>query len=114
MAACQARPEEFPYASPVACACRLLPLAAQLQDEKGVEPEALKVGEKEVSIQGLAERVSEDPWPISREEMALKEGIVLIDHELVTLLRHFGVAAESEDASPRIIGPLVLKCASES
>jgi len=84
----EAHPDEFPYASPVACARRLLPLAAdpEVQDERGIEPERLK-------------------------ELAAKAGVSLIDHELVTLLRHFGVPPESEDQQPRIIGPHALECA---
>ena len=37
----EAHPEEFPYASPVACARRILPLAAEpeIQEEKGIEPD---------------------------------------------------------------------------
>eukprot|EP00435_Cladocopium_sp_Y103_P036865 s946_g9.t1 len=63
----EAHPEEFPYASPVACARRILPLAAEpeMQDEKGVEPDRLK-------------------------DLAAAAGVYLVDHEVVTLLRHFG------------------------
>lgn len=39
--ALEAHPEEFPYASPIACAHRIMPLKdePEIQDEKGIEPE---------------------------------------------------------------------------
>ncbi|CAE7443355.1 efhc2 [Symbiodinium natans] len=81
----EARPREFPFADPVACAQRVAPLAGEpeMQDPQGLEPERLK-------------------------ELAASHGICLIDHEVVTLLRHFGIAGESDDAPPRILGPELL------
>lgn len=83
----EAHPEEFPYASPVACARRILPLASEpeMQDEKGVEPDRLK-------------------------DLAAAAGVYLVDHEVVTLLRHFGVAG-GDNQPPRVLGPLALQCA---
>lgn len=85
----EAHPEEFPYASPVACAHRIMPLKdePEMQDEKGIEPERLK-------------------------DLAAKSGIYLVDHELVTLLRHFGLPPVNEAAPPRIVGPLALQSVS--
>jgi len=73
--------DEFPYANPAACARRLQPLMdrPELQDEKGVDPDRLKV-------------------------MSEEAGIDLIDHEVVTLLRHFGVDSEE---GPLVCGPKV-------
>ncbi|CAJ1329887.1 unnamed protein product [Effrenium voratum] len=84
----EARASEFPYADCRACALRVAVLANQpeMRAEEGLEPERLK-------------------------ELAQQAGVHLVDHEVVTLLRSFGVAAETEDGSPRIIGPEVLKCA---
>jgi len=81
----EARPRDFPYADPVACAQRVAPLAdePEMMDQGGIEPEQLK-------------------------ELAASKGIHLIDHEVVTLLRNFGVPGEAEDAPPRILGPEVL------
>jgi len=81
----EARPKEFPYADPVACAQRVACLASEpeMQSAQGIEPERLK-------------------------ELAASQGIYLIDHEVVTLLRNFGIAGESDDEAPRILGPELL------
>lgn len=74
-------PDQFPYANPAACARRLQPLMdmPELQDETGVDPDKLKA-------------------------LSQEAGIDLIDHEVVTLLRHFGVDSES---GPLVCGPKV-------
>eukprot|EP00930_Biecheleria_cincta_P026836 TRINITY_DN1886_c0_g1_i1.p1 TRINITY_DN1886_c0_g1~~TRINITY_DN1886_c0_g1_i1.p1 ORF type:complete len:637 (-),score=99.94 TRINITY_DN1886_c0_g1_i1:238-2109(-) len=82
----EARPEEFPYADPAACSRRLGPLAdhPEMNDPMGIEPDRLK-------------------------ELAYEAGVPIIDHELITLLRRFGLESESE--CPRILGPAVLEVA---
>eukprot|EP00434_Breviolum_minutum_P035511 symbB.v1.2.031437.t1/scaffold3650.1/size52688/1 len=84
----EARPKEFPWADPVKCAKRLLPLAdhPELQKLEGVDPDRLK-------------------------DMAVQAGISIVDHEIITLLRSFGVPAETESDQPKVIGPKVLECA---
>ncbi|OLP78681.1 EF-hand domain-containing family member C2 [Symbiodinium microadriaticum] len=78
----EARPKQFPYADPKACAKKLLPL-----DEN---PEL------------LPDRVHPDRL----KELAEEAGISMVDHEIVTLLRRFGrgVPGEKESDQPKIIG----------
>lgn len=75
--------DEFPAADPVKCAEMLRPLAEkrQMKDPLGVDPDELK-------------------------NLASENGIHLIDHELITLLRFFNVAEEG--MPPKISGPNVL------
>eukprot|EP00931_Biecheleriopsis_adriatica_P103070 TRINITY_DN77958_c0_g1_i1.p1 TRINITY_DN77958_c0_g1~~TRINITY_DN77958_c0_g1_i1.p1 ORF type:complete len:626 (-),score=140.25 TRINITY_DN77958_c0_g1_i1:92-1969(-) len=82
----EARPEEFPYADPVSCARRLSALKGEpeLHDEAGIDPDRLKQ---------LAEDV----------------GLDLIDHEIITVLRRFGI--EGPDGNPRVHGPRLLQAA---
>jgi len=79
----EARPNEFPYADPVACAKRLEPLAThpELNSAAGVDPDRLK-------------------------ELADLAGTPLVDHEVITLLRRF--PAQGPDGSPRVSGPAAL------
>lgn len=74
--------DEFPAADPVRCAELLRPLAGmpQLRDPNGVDPDELKA-------------------------LASQNGIYLIDHEIVTLLRAFNAAEEG--MPPKISGPSV-------
>lgn len=76
-------PELFPYADPRRCARRLLPARdlPQFNDPSGVDPDTLK-------------------------DLAYSVGVDLIDHELITLLRFFGV--DEMDGVPAISGPKVL------
>lgn len=87
----EARPKEFPYADPVECSKRLLPLAdhPEMQNPDGVDPDRLK-------------------------DMAVEAGISIVDHEIITLLRSFGVPSETESGQPKVIGPKVLECAGVS
>jgi len=82
----EARPDQFPYADPTACSRRLAPLAdhPELNDPMGIEPDRLKA-------------------------LAYEAGVPIIDHEVITLLRRFGLDADGE--SPRILGPAVLEVA---
>ncbi|CAK8996895.1 EF-hand domain-containing family member C2, partial [Durusdinium trenchii] len=84
----EARPKEFPYADPVACSKRLLPLAEhpEMQNADGLSPDRLK-------------------------EIAFEAGISMVDHEIITLLRSCGVPSESESDQPKVIGPKVLEYA---
>ncbi|CAE7443368.1 efhc2 [Symbiodinium natans] len=77
----EARPRQFPFADAKACAKKLLPLAenSELQSDEGVHPDRLK-------------------------DLASEAGIPLVDHEIVTLLRRFGVPGEKESDQPKIIG----------
>eukprot|EP00438_Fugacium_kawagutii_P029914 Skav232660 [mRNA] locus=scaffold698:72386:78133:+ [translate_table: standard] len=88
MAAFEARPKEFPYADPVQCSKRLLPLAdhPEMQSPDGIDPDRLK-------------------------DLAIEAGIPIVDHEIITLLR---IPAESESGQPKVIGPKVLECAGHS
>jgi len=82
----EASPEQFPYSDPVACSRRLAPLAdhPEMNDPMGVEPERLK-------------------------ELAYEAGVPIVDHEVITLLRRFGLEADGD--SPKILGPAVLELA---
>lgn len=82
----EARPEQFPYADPRACAERLKPLEKhpEFQSTAGIDPDRLK-------------------------ELADDAGIALIDHEVITLLRNFDCG--TEETGPRVCGPWVLKAA---
>jgi len=75
----EAHPEIFPYADPMRCARRLYPAAdlPQLSDPQGVDPDTLK-------------------------DIGASVGVDLIDHELITLLRFFGV--DQMEGVPRISG----------
>ena len=44
------------------------------------------------------------------KDLAAAAGVYLVDHEVVTLLRHFGVAG-GDNQPPRVLGPLALQCA---
>lgn len=81
----ESRPEQFPYADPLACAQRLLPLEGEpeMQDEAGVSPDRLK-------------------------ELAEANGVYLVDHEVITLLRRFG--SDGPDG-PVVVGPQALEAA---
>lgn len=46
------------------------------------------------------------------KDLAAKSGIYLVDHELVTLLRHFGLPPVNDTAPPRIVCPLALQSVS--
>lgn len=78
----QEHSDEFPYADPVACARRLIPISgdAEMRDEAGIDPDRLK---------GLA----------------AEAGVDLVDHEVITLLRAFG---QDAPAGPVVSGPRVL------
>eukprot|EP00930_Biecheleria_cincta_P026837 TRINITY_DN1886_c0_g2_i1.p1 TRINITY_DN1886_c0_g2~~TRINITY_DN1886_c0_g2_i1.p1 ORF type:complete len:646 (-),score=106.88 TRINITY_DN1886_c0_g2_i1:13-1881(-) len=80
----EARPEQFPYADPVACSRRLAPLAdhPEMKDPMGVEPDRLK-------------------------ELAYEAGVPIVDHEVITLLRCFGIEADGE--TPKVLGPAVIE-----
>jgi hypothetical protein len=81
----ESRPNEFPFADPVATAKKLEPLARdrQMHNSEGVEPDQLK-------------------------EMAADVGIELIDHEVITLLRNF-CCGPSDGGCPMISGPKILE-----
>jgi len=81
----EAHPNEFPMASPDACAKRLSPLAAEseMRDEAGIDPDRLK-------------------------ELAADHGVHIVDHEVITLLRHFN-AGIADGGTPLISGPRVLQ-----
>jgi len=85
----EARPQEFPYADPVACCKRLAPLVnePEMNDPMGIEPDRLR-------------------------ELAYEAGVPIVDHEIITLLRRFGIEAETEYQNPRILGAQVLEIAS--
>eukprot|EP00931_Biecheleriopsis_adriatica_P033039 TRINITY_DN1920_c0_g1_i1.p1 TRINITY_DN1920_c0_g1~~TRINITY_DN1920_c0_g1_i1.p1 ORF type:complete len:626 (-),score=144.03 TRINITY_DN1920_c0_g1_i1:64-1941(-) len=84
----EARPDQFPYADPVACARRLLPLAdhPEMNDPMGIQPDRLK-------------------------QLAAEAGVPIVNHEIITLLRNFGVEAASEGGAPAVLGAKVLECA---
>jgi len=73
----EAHPDIFPYADPVLVARKLEPLKdePQLQDPAGVDPDLVKY-------------------------LAPQAGIDLIDHEIITLIRFFGV--DEQDTVPKI------------
>jgi hypothetical protein len=75
--------EEFPSADPRYCAYQLAPLQGhpELQDPRGIEPDRLK-------------------------DIASEQGIHVLDHEIITLLRNFNIATEG--GAPLISGPAVL------
>jgi len=79
----EAHPEIFPYADPIRCAIRLAPArdCPELSDPAGVDPDQLK-------------------------DIAACVGVELIDHEIITLLRFFGV--EEMEGVPAISGPKIL------
>jgi len=73
----EAHPEEFPYADPMLVARKLLPLRdePQLQDPAGADPDLIKY-------------------------LAPQAGVDLIDHEIITLIRFFGL--DQQEGVPRI------------
>eukprot|EP00927_Polykrikos_kofoidii_P056561 TRINITY_DN50662_c0_g1_i1.p1 TRINITY_DN50662_c0_g1~~TRINITY_DN50662_c0_g1_i1.p1 ORF type:complete len:623 (-),score=80.64 TRINITY_DN50662_c0_g1_i1:117-1985(-) len=78
------RPREFPFADPESCARRLAPLReSNVLRQGGVPPDMLK-------------------------EVAADYGIYLLDHEVITLLRHYCIPPQ-EDAMPMIDGPRLLE-----
>lgn len=79
----EAHPDIFPYADPIRCAMRLAPAreCQELNDPAGVDPDQLK-------------------------DIAASFGVDLIDHEIITLLRFFGV--EEMEGIPAISGPKML------
>jgi len=76
--------EEFPYADYRACCKQVAALCdePEMNDPMGIDPDRLK-------------------------ELAIENGVALVDHEVITLLRRFGI--ESGDGSPKIFGPAVLE-----
>jgi len=76
--------EDFPMADPYYCAQRLAPLAGDrsMHDEAGVSPDDLKA-------------------------VADHCGIGILDHEIITLLRHFAVSQPG--ATPLISGPRIME-----
>jgi len=80
----EARPDEFPWANPAACARKLQPLFGEpeLQDPAGVDPDLLK-------------------------ELAASQGVNLVDHEVITLLRAFG--EDTADGQPVLNGPALMQ-----
>jgi len=74
--------DEFPYADPMYVASAIAPMLGEpaMQDENGVDPDELKA-------------------------MASDHGVHLLDHEIITLLRNFNVAAEG--GPPAISGPRI-------
>jgi len=82
----EARPQQFPYADPIACAKKLAALKGEpeLEDPDGVDPDRLK-------------------------QLALSMGLDIVDHEIVTILRKFG--ATDDEGNVRIFGPGVLEAA---
>jgi hypothetical protein len=74
---CEAHPELFPYADPVYVARKLVPLRdePQLQDPAGADPDLVKY-------------------------LAPQAGIDLIDHEIITLIRFFGM--DEQEGVPKI------------
>lgn len=79
------RPEELPFADPLACALRLSPIAdePEMQDESGIDPDSLKY-------------------------LAARAGVDLLDHEIITLLRACCVNTADGEGVPLVSGPMVL------
>lgn len=79
----ESRPDQFPYADPVACAQRLVPIfdEPELQVESGIGPDRLK-------------------------DLATSVGVDLADHEVITLLRRFGKETPS---GPVVCGPRLMQ-----
>jgi len=69
------QPDLYPFADPAVVARRLAPLAgcAELQQQDGIDPDSLK-------------------------ELAASAGVYLVDHEVITLLRTFGMETEEGGA----------------
>jgi hypothetical protein len=80
--------DEFPSADPRYCVSLLAPLvgSAELQDERGIEPDHLT-------------------------QLALANGCGIIDHDVITLLRTFSMSPEG--GTPLISGPRILQALSE-
>mmetsp|Transcript_85968 Transcript_85968/g.248149 ORF Transcript_85968/g.248149 Transcript_85968/m.248149 type:complete len:619 (+) Transcript_85968:42-1898(+) len=79
----EAHCDEFPMADPLACARRLIPISGEpeMRDEAGILPDRLK-------------------------ELAAQSGVDLVDHEIITLLRSFGMDLPD---GPRVCGPRVVE-----
>jgi hypothetical protein len=79
----EAHPDEYPYADPIRCAQKFATMASmpEFSDPEGIDPDKLK-------------------------SMARSAGIEIIDHEIITLLRFFGV--DELEGVPRISGPKLL------
>lgn len=79
------RPHQFQHSDPVACSVKLAPLKGEpeMHDADGLDPDRLK---------GLAHSM----------------GIDIMDHEIITLLRRFGIG---DAAAPRVHGPSILETA---
>eukprot|EP00928_Gymnodinium_smaydae_P052851 TRINITY_DN36997_c0_g1_i1.p1 TRINITY_DN36997_c0_g1~~TRINITY_DN36997_c0_g1_i1.p1 ORF type:complete len:621 (-),score=133.06 TRINITY_DN36997_c0_g1_i1:88-1950(-) len=79
--------DQFDFANPMYCASLLRPILdrPEMQDEYGVDPDVLK-------------------------EIASQHGVDLIDHEIITLLRHFNCAPEG--GQPAISGPRIIEALS--
>merc|ERR1719401_193787 len=77
--------EDMPYADPYLVASMLKPLQGlhDMRDENGMDPDSLK-------------------------QLAAENGVHLIDHEIITLLRNFNTGDDS--APPMISGPRILEC----
>jgi len=75
--------DEFPYADPTACARRLIPISGEpeMRSEEGIDPDRLK-------------------------SLAAEAGVDLVNHEVITLLRTFGM---DTDSGPVVCGPRVLE-----
>eukprot|EP00929_Paragymnodinium_shiwhaense_P046274 TRINITY_DN2355_c0_g1_i1.p1 TRINITY_DN2355_c0_g1~~TRINITY_DN2355_c0_g1_i1.p1 ORF type:complete len:621 (+),score=151.53 TRINITY_DN2355_c0_g1_i1:128-1990(+) len=78
----EAHANDFPHANALACAMRLAPCAGALQDPNGISPDALKSAAGDV-------------------------GVHLLDHEVITLLRHFSHEGARGGGRPLIDGPAV-------
>jgi hypothetical protein len=78
------QPQDFPYSDPRACARKLASLGGEREMQGDVDPDRLS-------------------------ELAASAGIHLIDHEIITLLRHFGAGDGS--GAPMISGRKVLAAA---
>merc|ERR1712048_616598 len=80
------RPDEFPFADPLAVARKLEPLRKhrEMHDSNGIEPDRLK-------------------------DICFDVGIDIIDHEIITLLRNFCCGDATNSGCPTISGPKVLE-----
>jgi len=78
------QPQEFPFSNPRVCARKLAPLAREREMQGDVDPDRLS-------------------------ELATGAGIHVIDHEIITLLRHFG--SGDGGGAPQISGRRVLEAA---
>jgi len=76
----------FPHAHPHYCISQLAPLrdSPYLQDPRGIEPDMLK-------------------------QLAAYNGVDLLDHEIITLLRNYCINTGAEGAPPLLDGPAMLE-----